>query len=206
MSYMQKALAAASALLIGVPTAALSHTNSIGYVGSGNGTVTFWYGNWHPGTTFNEGNLTLQGINGTNYTPTTVNWSLIQQTLPTGLVNGTNYFTSNGSVLVPYGSNSQVSYTWQGVTFTGLSAGDYQFTYNPIGSPTANWMPMDNVIKTGTVSLTSAIINNTCNTCQGPSAPPTPTLVSSTTSNVVTTSTSSSTRTETSYVTRTENQ
>ncbi len=37
------------------PTAALAHTNSIGYVGGGNGSVTFWYGNWHPGTNFNEG-------------------------------------------------------------------------------------------------------------------------------------------------------
>ena len=145
-------------------------------------------------TTFNEGNLTLQGINGTNYAANTVNWSLIQQTLPTGLVNGTNYFTSNGSALVPYGSNSQVSYSWQGVTFTGLSAGDYQFTYNPIGSPTANWMPMDNVIKTGTVSLTSAIINNTCNTCQG--TPAAPTVVSTAPgSDIVTTSTTYGTRT-----------
>lgn len=194
MSYAKKALAAASVLLIGAPAATLAHTNSIGYVGAGNGTVTFWYGNWHPGTTFNEGNLTLLGINGTNYSANTVNWSLIQQTLPTGLVNGTNYFTSNGSALVPYGSNSQVSYTWQGVTFTGLSAGDYQFTYNPIGSPTANWMPMDNVIKTGTVSLTSAIINNTCNTCQG--TPAAPTVVSTAPgSDIVTTATTYGTRT-----------
>ena len=67
MSYTTKALAAASVLLLRVPTAALAHTNSIGYVGAGNGTVTFWYGNWHPGTTFTEGSMTLQGVNGTNY-------------------------------------------------------------------------------------------------------------------------------------------
>ena len=196
-----KALATVGAVALALsPTTALAHTNSIGYVGSGNGTVTFWYGNWHPGTTFNEGNLTLLGINGTNYSANTVNWSLIQQTLPTGLVNGTNYFTSDGTQLVPYGSNSQVSYSWQGVTFTGLSAGDYQFTYNPIGSPTANWMPMDNVIKTGTVSLTSAIINNTCNTCQGPSAPVAPTVVSTAAgSDIVTTSTTTGSRTVTGH-------
>jgi len=195
-----KALATVGAVALALsPTTVLAHTNSIGYVGSGNGTVTFWYGNWHPGTTFNEGNLTLVGINGTNYSANTVNWSLIQQTLPTGLVNGTNYFTSNGSQLVPYGSNSQVSYSWQGVTFTGLSAGDYQFTYNPIGSPTANWMPMDNVIKTGTVSLTSAIINNTCNTCQG-TAPVAPTVVSTAAgSDIVTTSTTTGSRTVTGH-------
>ena len=92
MSYTQKALAAASALLLGVPTAVFAHTNSIGYVGAGNGTVTFWYGNWHPGTTFTEGTMTLQGVNGTTFAPTTVNWTLIQNTMPTGLVSGTNYF------------------------------------------------------------------------------------------------------------------
>lgn len=190
MSYTQKALAAASALLLGVPTAVLAHTNSIGYVGSGNGTVTFWYGNWHPGTTFNEGNLTLQGINGTNYSANTVNWTLLQGTLPTGLVNGTNYFTSDGSQLVPYGSNSQVSYTWQGVTFTGLSAGDYRFTYNAAGSPTVNWMPMDSVILSSTVTLTSAII-------AGPSAP---TVISTAPgSDIVTTTTTSGTRTVTGH-------
>ena len=197
MSYTTRALAAASALLLGAPTAALSHTNSIGYVGAGNGTVTFWYGNWHPGTTFTEGSMTLLGVNGTNYSANTVNWTLLQNTKPTGLVDGTNYFTSDGSQLVPYGSNSQVSYTWQGVTFTGLGAGDYQFTYNPIAQPTANWAPMDNVIKTSTVSLTSAIINNTCNTCQGTPAP----TVTSTSpgSDIVTTTTTAGTRTVTGH-------
>jgi len=159
----QKALAAASALLLGVPTAALAHTNSIGYVGGGNGSVTFWYGNWHPGTNFNEGTLTLQGINGTAFSATTVNWSLLSATTPDGLIPGTNYFTSNGSTLVPYDTNIQTSYAWQGVTFTGLSAGDYQFTYNAAGSPTVNWMPMDSVILSSTVSLSAAALSGDAN-------------------------------------------
>ena len=103
MSYMHKALAAASALLLGVPTAALAHTNSLGYVGGGNGTVTFWYGSWHSGTQFTEGSMTLQGVNGTSFSPTTVNWTLLQNTQPAGLIPGTNYFQSNGTSLVPYG-------------------------------------------------------------------------------------------------------
>ena len=159
----QKALAAASALLLGVPTAALSHTNSIGYVGGGNGSVTFWYGNWHPGTTFNEGTLTLQGINGTAFSATTVNWSLLSATTPDGLIPGTNYFTSDGTQLVPYDTNIQTSYAWQGVTFTGLGAGDYQFTYNAAGSPTVNWMPMDSVILSSTVSLSAAALSGDAN-------------------------------------------
>ena len=193
MSYTQKALAAASALLLGVPTAALAHTNSIGYVGSGNGTVTFWYGNWHPGTTFTEGTMTLQGVNGTSFAPSTVNWTLIQNTMPSGLVSGTNYFMSNGTSLVPYVAgnsgcvyNSCTSYSWQGVTFTGLSAGDYQFTYNPIANPTANWDPAHPTIQTGTVSLTSAII-------AGPSAPTVTSTAAGT--SIVTTATTYGTRT-----------
>lgn len=193
----QKALAAASALLLGVPTAALSHTNSIGYVGSGNGTVTFWYGNWHPGTTFTEGSMTLLGVNGTSYAPITVNWTLLSNTEPSGLVPGVNYFQSDGVNLIPYGDPAAVygstySSTWQGVTFTGLSAGDYQFTYNPIAQPTANWDPSAQVIRTGTVSLTSAIISG------NPTGPSTPTVVSTAAgSDIVTTTTTAGTRTVT---------
>jgi len=201
MSYTQKALAVASVLLIGVPTASLSHTNSIGYVGGGNGAVTFWYGNWHPGTTFNEGTLTLQGINGTNFSPSTVNWTLIQQTMPDGLIPGTNYFTSNGTALVPYDPNVQTSYSWQGVTFTGLSAGDYQFTYNAAGAPTVNWMPMDNVILSSTVSLSAAALSGDANQngvldIYETGGTPPPTVTSTAAGNsIVTTSTTTGTRT-----------
>jgi hypothetical protein len=197
----QKALAAASALLLGVPTAALSHTNSIGYVGGGSGSVTFWYGNWHPGTTFNEGTLTLQGINGTNFSPSTVNWTLIQQTMPDGLIPGTNYFTSNGTALVPYDPNVQTSYSWQGVTFTGLSAGDYQFTYNAAGAPTVNWMPMDNVILSSTVSLSAAALSGDANQngvldIYETGGTPPPTVTSTAAGNsIVTTTTTTGTRT-----------
>lgn len=202
-TYTQKALAAASVLLFGVPTAALAHTNSIGYVGGGNGSVTFWYGNWHPGTTFNEGTLTLQGINGTSFSPTTVNWSLLSGTMPNGLIPGTNYFTSNGTQLVPYDPSIQTSYTWQGVTFTGLGAGDYQFTYNAAGSPTVNWMPMDSVILSSTVSLSAAALSGDANNNgildiyeTGGTPPPAPTVTSTASGNsIVTTSTTYGTRT-----------
>ncbi len=195
MSYATRALAVASALLMGAPTAVLAHTNSIGYVGDGNGGVTFWYGNWHPNTTFNEGNLTLQGINGTSYSPTTVNWTLLTTTQPTGLIPGTNYYTSNGSILVAYPANP-ISYTWQGVTFSGLSVGDYQFTYNAAGSPTVNWMPMDSVILSSTVTITAAALSGDAdgdgiNDATGaPVAPSTPTLVSSAAGSPIVTSSS----------------
>lgn len=201
-NYTQKALAVASVFLIGAPIAALSHTNSIGYVGGGNGSVTFWYGNWHPGTTFNEGTLTLQGINGTSFSPSTVNWSLLSGTMPDGLIPGTNYFTSNGTTLVPYDPTIQTSYTWQGVTFTGLSAGDYRFTYNAAGAPTVNWMPMDSVILSSTVNLSAAALSGDANNNgildiyeTGGTPPPATQVSSAAGNNIVTTSTTSGTRT-----------
>jgi hypothetical protein len=208
-TYTQKALAAASVLLLGVPTAALAHTNSIGYVGASGGTVTFWYGSWHAGTTFTEGSMTLQGVNGTTFAPTTVNWTLLQNTTPDGLISGTNYFQSDGTNLIPYGDPARLygmdSYTWQGVTFTGLAAGDYQFTYNPIAQPTMDWDPSSQVIRTGTVSLSAGLLSGDANLNgildiyeTGGTPPPAPTVVSTAAgSNIVTTSTTAGTRTVT---------
>ncbi len=214
MSYAKKTLAVASTLLMGAPTAVLAHTNSIGYVGGGGGNVTFWYGNWHPGTTFNEGNLTLQGINGNSFPSTTVNWTLLSTTRPDGLIDGVNYFTSNGTQLVPYGdpNGGGDSYTWQGVTFTGLSAGDYQFTYNAAGSPTVNWMPMDNVILSSTVSLSAAALSGDANQngildiYETGGTPPPPTLVSSALSYNVNVSVANPTYTSNTVITHTSSE
>jgi len=209
MSYATRALAVASALLMGAPTAVLAHTNSIGYVGASGGTVTFWYGSWHAGTTFTEGSMTLQGVNGTAFTPTTVNWTLLQNTTPDGLISGTNYFQSDGTNLIPYGDPARLygmdSYTWQGVTFTGLAAGDYQFTYNPIAQPTMDWDPSSQVIRTGTVTLSAGLLSGDANLNgildiyeTGGTPPPAPTVVSTAAgANIVTTSTTAGTRTVT---------
>jgi hypothetical protein len=211
MSYASRALAVASALLMGAP-AAFAHTNSLGYVGDGAGSVTFWYGSWHNGTTFTEGSMTLQGVNGNSFTPTTVNWTLLQNTEPTGLIPGTNYFMSDGVNLIPYGDpaalyGSTQSYTWQGVTFNSLGAGDYQFTYNPIAQPTMDWDPSSQVIRTGTVTLSAGLlsgdadgdgINDATGQTVTPPAPSTPTVVSTAAgSDIVSTSTSNGTRTVT---------
>ena len=176
--HTKRALAAASALLLGVPSAALAHTNSIGYVGDGQGGVTFWYGSWHSGTTFNEGELKLEGANGTSYTTTITQFNLIQGTTPNGLLPGTNYFQSDGTQLVPYadGANGEgggsPSYTWQGLTVSGLSAGDYTFTYiplgdaqshDPTGTPTMDWMPYDQVTLSSTVSISAALLSGDAN-------------------------------------------
>ena len=208
MSYASRALALASALLMGAP-AALAHTNSIGYVGNGTGGVTFWYGSWHGGTTFNEGELKLEGANGTTFNPTITQFTIINNATPNGLVPGTNYFQSDGTALVGYQSSPGVgngeSYTWQGVTFNSLAAGDYTFTYIPLGnaesyqpngSPTMDWMPFDQITLSSTVTLSAALISGDANQngildiLEGtnPVTPTTPTVVSSNTVNNVVTS------------------
>jgi hypothetical protein len=216
MSYATRALAVASALLMGAPTAALAHTNSIGYVGASGGTVTFWYGSWHAGTTFTEGSMTLQGVNGTTFTPTTVNWTLLQNTTPDGLISGTNYFQSDGTNLIPYGDPARLygmdSYTWQGVTFTGLAAGDYQFTYNPIAQPTMDWDPSSQVIRTGTVTLSAGLLSGDANLngildiYETGGTPPPPTLVSSALTYNVVASVAAPTFTSNTVITRTSSE
>lgn len=166
----------AFALFLSTSSVTNSHTNSIGFVGEGAGTVSFWYGSWHSNTTFNEGSLQLVGSNGTSYGPVVTPFNLFSATVPTGLVAGTNYFQSNGTVLVPYGQAQTVSYVYQGVRFTNLQPGQYTFTYiplgnplsyNPTGTPTLDWQPQDNIILSSTVTLTAAIISP-------PGTPPTP--------------------------------
>ena len=169
MPYLKRALAASSALLLGMPTATFAHTNSIGYVGNGGGSITFWYGTYH-NTSFNEAELKLEGANGTSYTTQIVQFDQLTTTTPTGLDPTVNYFTTDGTQLVPYSDATAAggqSNTWQGVTFTGLAAGDYTFTYIPLGdpesycttcSPTADWDPWDQIIRSSTVTISAAVL------------------------------------------------
>lgn len=154
-----------SIILMGVASASLAHTNSIGYTEDGGGAYTFWYGNWHDGTTFTEGSLELSGSTGT----TTSAFTSVTGTQPTGLIPGTNYFTSNGTKLVAYNTSLQKSTTWQGVTVRNLVGGRYTYTYKPIANPTADWEPMDSVILSGILELTSStpIITSLPNTSRG---------------------------------------
>ena len=153
---------------------AYSHTNSIGYVSDASGNVTFWYGTYHY-TSFNEAELKLEGANGTTYTTTITQFDELSSTTPNGLFPGTNYFTTDGTSLIAYSDSVAAggqSNTWQGLTFSGLSAGDYTFTYIPLGNsesyqpngtPTMDWAPWDEVIRTYTVTLNSALLSGDAN-------------------------------------------
>lgn len=160
----------AAILAAGISTTTFSHTNSVGYVGDGAGGLNFWYGNWHSNTTFNEAEIKMTKPDSTTRIDA---FSLLSQTTPAGLIPGVNYFSSDGTGLVAYGSNTQRSSTWQGINYTGLSAGTYTFKYIPLGdaestlgaglTPTANWAPMDNVIRTLSITLTAGDLNGDAN-------------------------------------------
>jgi hypothetical protein len=173
MKFKKIAAAIMSASLMS--TTALAHTNSVGYVGDGNGNLTVWYGSWHDNTQFNEAELKVVDANNVKLTQTQFN--LLSQDSPAGLISGVNYFTSDGTQLQPYDPNTphpqgmpNESYTWQGATFQ-LRPGDYTFVYIPLadpestlpGSPTAEWVPMDEVIRSLSITLTQGDIDGDAN-------------------------------------------
>ena len=154
---------------------ALAHTNSIGYVGDGNGGLNFWYGNWH-GQAFNEAEIKIIHPDGTTSIDA---FNLLSQNSPAGLISGVNFFTSDGTQLVPYdptgatnGGTTQESYVWQGINYQNLVTGQYTFVYIPLGdaessypnqNPTADWDPMDQVIRSLTINLTTGDLTGDAN-------------------------------------------
>lgn len=172
---MKKKILAAVLSTVLMSSTALAHTNSIGYVGDGNGGLNFWYGSWHDGTQFNEAEIKIIRPDGTTSIDA---FDLLSQDSPAGLISGVNFFTSDGTQLVPYDPNTphpmgmpNESYTWQGINYTNLATGQYTFVYIPLGdpesnlpgSPTAEWMPMDEVIRSLTIQLTQGDLDGDAN-------------------------------------------
>jgi hypothetical protein len=156
------------ALMVSLFTgAAYGHAITMGYENAGSiGAVDLWMGSYHTGTTANfEGSLTLTGINGNSFAANTVNFSLWDPNKPAGLVDGVNNFYAAAGTSLDAGSNWYSIYpnlpptNWQGVSFTGLVAGDYDFSYDCTGC-TQYW----NAWHTGLISsftLTSEVITGT---------------------------------------------
>ena len=167
---MKKKILAAVLSASLMSTTALAHTNSIGYVGDGNGGINFWYGSWHNNTQFNEAEIKVTKPDGTTSIDA---FDLLSQDSPAGLISGVNYFGSDGTQLIPYDINTGggESYTWQGLNYANLPTGVYTFTYIPLGdaesnlpgSPTMEWVPMDQIIRSLTITLTQNDINGDAN-------------------------------------------
>lgn len=142
--------------LAGIVSNVNAHSVSIGYENAGPGSVNIWLGTYNHGGHHLEGSMTLQGALGTVFGPSTLPFSMLTSTgvgfKPAGLVDGVSNFFVQGSLgnnlpLVPTDGPWLAMFPslpvnhWQGVTFSGLSAGDYQFTWMPAQNPTQEWSP-----------------------------------------------------------------
>jgi hypothetical protein len=147
-----KVAALGAVVMLGAARTASAHAISIGFENAGPGSVNIWLGTYQHGGHHNEGSLRLQGISGAGAGfDQTVAFNLLVNSQPAGLIDGvTNFYPSAQlGVAAPLTGDPSVwegfcpacgpVNHWQGVTFNGLLAGVYQFTYVPIGNPSAEW-------------------------------------------------------------------
>lgn len=150
-----------AALLFAFAGAANAHIISIGYANAGPGSVTFWYGSYHDDGVGDgpdlEGALTLVGINGNPYASNTVSFTTSASSLPMGLIDGVTNFYANNSGGIQGTNILQAVNSWEGVTFTGLTAGDYHFVATPGGS--AHWTAWNQAVLSNNVTLTADVVS-----------------------------------------------
>lgn len=160
-----------AAALLGATGNANAHAFSIGYENAGANAATVWLGTYNHSVITNEGSLNLVGVNGNTFASTTVLYNQLVSTKPGGLIDGTTNFFVSTPLGVPgplVGSDTIWLSTlcsacgpadhWQGATFTGLSAGDYQFTYVPRVNPTQEWEPYNDSLN-GVFTISGAVLN-----------------------------------------------
>ena len=170
------ALAVSAAALLGSPRTAHAHATSIGYENGGApGSVIVWLGTYNHSTATHhlEGSMNLIGVNGNPFPSTTVAFTLgagvgpapfNNTAKPAGLIDGvTNFYGCDATAALTatcVGSAASFGQPdhWQGALFTGLSAGDYQFTWTPIANPTQEWSLL-NANMNGIFTLGGSVIN-----------------------------------------------
>lgn len=159
-----------AALLFSASGNANAHAFSIGYENAGANSVSVWLGTYEHGIMSTEGSLNLLGVNGNTFASTTVEYNQLVSSKPGGLVDGTtNFFVSTPlNVSGPLVGSDMTWLTslcsacgpanhWQGATFSGLSAGDYQFTYVPRMNPTQEWTPYNDSLN-GVFTISGAVL------------------------------------------------
>jgi len=152
------ALSVVMVLAVCITSKASAHTTSLGYIAGINpGEVVFWTGSYaHGGAPVNEGTLTLTGISGTTFGPTTKAFDIVPtSTKPLGLVDGTNnFYWSWPTITFPNNTESAPGLgpvvVWQGVVFSGLNPGDYSASCGATCGTTVQW----DSLGSGTVNLT----------------------------------------------------
>jgi fibronectin-binding autotransporter adhesin len=168
-------VAVGAAIGLGAVDKASAHAHSIGYENAGPGAVTIWLGTYTHGGHHLEGSMNLVGVNGTTFASTTLAFTQLTATgeefKPDGLIDGvTNFYVSTPLGVPGPLVGSQTTWLtslcpacgpanhWQGVTFSGLAAGDYQFTYVPIANPSLEWDPYNPSLN-GVFTLTGEVVN-----------------------------------------------
>ncbi len=146
---------------------ASAHAISIGFENAGAGSITTWLGTYGHGGNNLQGSMSLEGVMGTVFPALTVAFDQLVTTKPSGLVDGTTNFYAPNTTDALVGTEAGFNATcpacgpvnhWQGVSFSGLSIGDYKFTYVPIANPTAEWTPWNPNLN-GTFHLGNVVIN-----------------------------------------------
>jgi hypothetical protein len=159
---MKSLLVAGTSLIVLFASPSMSHTTSIGYTpGAVAGTVKFWSGSYEHGSFPSlEGSVHLEGVS-LVYSSTTSFSIGPTATRPTGLIDGVNNFFwgPNDGTEYPFPLNVDptlfggVVY-WQGVTFTGLAAGTYEFGCGAFCGTTQQWESLNGVGDVVTLTLT----------------------------------------------------
>jgi len=159
-----------AAAMLGAAGNANAHAFSIGYENAGANAATVWLGTYKHGSIMtNEGSLNLVGVNGNTFASTTMAYNLLVSSKPAGLIDGTTNFFVSTTQSGPLVGSDTIWLTslcsacgpanhWQGATFTGLSAGDYKFTYVPRANPTAEWTPYNDSLN-GIFTISGAVLN-----------------------------------------------
>lgn len=147
-----------------------AHTIALGTINAGApGSVSIWLGSYHPPTSSVEGTMTLTAQDGSPITPNAANFSVLQASgaIPAGLTAGTNlFYATDGCCVNPAGSfnntlngTGQTLNVWQSVTFTGLTAGLYDYTISGMTSVVWRDWSSDLANWSGQVLITGAVVN-----------------------------------------------
>jgi hypothetical protein len=160
--------------VLSLPTRALAHAISIGYVNAGPGAATIWLGTYAHGVGTLEGSMNLVGVLGNPYPSSTQPFNLLScdgvGCKPAGLIDGVTNFYADWDASIPNNLplvNSETPFNlgcpscgpvqhWQGVTFSGLTPGSYQFTWVPAPSPSQEWSPLSTQMN-GVFDLTGVV-------------------------------------------------
>ena len=133
------------------PSTGFGHSTSWGYESAGAGALYIWSGTYNHSTPFApEGRVLLTPVGPPPGTPLVGTFDFMTTTRPAGLIDGVNQFYAGDTGLLPTNSlDGRTQTNWQRATVSGLTAGNYTFSYDPTSMFSSNWRPRDDSISGG---------------------------------------------------------